>query len=66
MNKFFLIFITFLLLSIFSFAQHTTTIKGIAHGTEGKTISVLSYSNQITYLEKKLLALQLIRMENSC
>jgi len=54
MNKFFLIFITFLLLSIFSFAQHTTTIKGIAHGTEGKTISVLSYSNQITYLEKEI------------
>ena len=54
MNRFFFAFITFLLFSIFSFAEYTSIIKGIARGAEGKTISVLSYSDQITYLEKKI------------
>ena len=47
-----IIFLSFVI-CFCSFAQKVT-IKGIAPGAEGKTISLITYSDQITYLEKKI------------
>jgi len=52
MLKYILIFSLFII-SFISFAQKVI-IKGNAPGAEGKTISLITYSDQITYFEKKI------------
>ena len=45
--------LVFIFLFINSFAQKVV-IKGKAPGAEGKTLDVITYSDQVTYLERKV------------
>ncbi|MCD4745867.1 MAG: TlpA family protein disulfide reductase [Bacteroidales bacterium] len=46
-------FLAFLVLCISTYAQNTT-IKGLAPRAEGKSIRIITYSDQISYLEKTI------------
>ncbi|MCK4639578.1 MAG: hypothetical protein KAT33_09175, partial [Bacteroidales bacterium] len=48
---FILFILTFLLLGVFA---QKTIIKGITKGATGKTIRVITYADQISYLEKTI------------
>jgi len=58
MSKYLSLLLTFLIISFYSVSQNTT-IEGKVPGAEGKTIRVISYSDQITYLKKKIASTQI-------